>query len=80
VNIYFCRGLSENSPKRPICHDYIERNEISKPLMKKKHLEGSGSHQNKGEAEWGHGQDAHPNRWGHLPFPCPIRAKLVDYA
>jgi len=60
VNVYFYRGLSGNDPWRLTCHDYIERNEISMPCMKKKDLEESGSHQNEGEPEerWGQGGQA----------------------
>ena len=66
VFVYFCRGLSGNTEKRPTRRDYIEILTCRAIIL---HLEDSRSHETEAEAKWGQRQGARPVPLGARPPP-----------
>ena len=65
VIVYFCRGLSGNTEKRPTRRDYIEILTCRVIIL---HLEDSRSHGKKAKAERGQRQGARPPSLGARPL------------
>ena len=65
VFVYFCRGLSRNTEKRPTCQDYIEISTCRAIIL---HLEDSRSHENEAEAKRSLALGARPGDQGARPL------------